>query len=80
MDKRRGKKELQKNLHKNPLENPEKILLIDDETYVPFHPKNVLGNPYYHETVTGKVYLEECLKKKFILFIQKHRKIESVIF
>ena len=28
-------------------------------------------------TVTGKVYLQECLKKKLIPFIRKHRKIEK---
>lgn len=99
-----------------------KILIIDDETYVPLDPSQIPGDKYYHcksksdvsddirfkgkekftkrflvwqaideegnisdpyiceGTVNAEIYLEECLKKRLLPFIQKYHKNSNILF
>lgn len=100
----------------------KKVLVIDDETYVTFDPKQSPGRQFVHAvdhkelryedrfkhitkfpkkylvwqamdetgkvsepyisegTMTGEIYLNECLKKRLIPFILKHHEIEDIVF
>lgn len=99
-----------------------KVLVIDDETYVPADPNDVPGKQYFHSTsrndvtydqkivpkakffskylvwqaidefgnvsepyissasMNAKVYLNECIIKRLIPFIDKHHSRDKVIF
>lgn len=115
--KQRAKKNCKKILNKAK----KKILLIDDETYVPIDPEQIEGNDYYHcekkedihddirfkyklkfpkrylvwqvldekgnvskpyistESMNGRTYLEECLKKILLPFIKQHHEKDDVL-
>jgi hypothetical protein len=99
-----------------------KILIIDDEIYVPIDPSDVNVRGFYHATtkkgakyedkikpkskfvkqflvwqaldengqlsdafisegiMNAKVYLEECLKKRLLPFLNRHHNVHQVIF
>jgi hypothetical protein len=101
----------------------EKMFIMDDESYVPFDPKQVKGPKFYHckskkdaphhikykrkekyaekvmvwqaideegsisepfylykKHMNGEIYLEECLKKRLLPFIERNREIKDVCF
>ncbi len=117
----RAKKACRKIYRQKVLKNPTKVLIIDDETYVPEDPKLIPGVEFYHcknrsgvpveqtlkakekfpkkyliwqaidehgnascpyvsmGTMTGEIYLKECLKKRLLPFIKKHHKVEDIV-
>jgi len=99
-----------------------KVLILDDETYVPQDPQQIPGKNYFHAqnktsvkdnvrfkpkqkfskrflvwqaidqngntsepfihegTINAKVYLEECLTKRLLPFIEKYHKTNDILF
>lgn len=120
--KERAKTACRKIYRKRLLSAKNKILVIDDETYVPAETDQVPGLEYYHcsdkstvpdqyrfkpkakfckkflvwqaidelgnvsdpfistGTITGEVYLNECLKKRLMPFIQKYHETSDILF
>jgi transposase len=119
---KRDKTNCRKIYRKTLLSGSRKILLIDDETYVPIKPSQIPGKEYYHctnknqvlpefrlkrkekftnkymvwqaidecghvsdpyisdKTMTGEVYVKECLEKILLPFIKKYHKVDEIIF
>ncbi|KAF2879227.1 hypothetical protein ILUMI_26941 [Ignelater luminosus] len=71
---------------------PNKIRILDDESYIMCDPENIPGQKYYNYTdkasepyikvgtFKSQEYLEECLQKRLVPLIDKYHQRRNVLF